>query len=81
MEPRRPEETATTPEPEEQPAGDVVEETVDIRRIEAAVDAIAERTVTGRKTRAADIAAVESIRPERDYSDVEEKVEELVSTE
>lgn len=58
-----------------------IEETVDIGRIEAAVDAIVERTVTGRKTRAADIAAVESIEPDRDYSDVEKKVEKLLSKE
>lgn len=75
------EETATLPKMEEQPADDVVEETVDIQRIEAAVDGIVERTVTGGETRAADIAAVESIKPERDYSDVEKKVEKLLSKE
>ena len=58
-----------------------IEETVDLGRIEAAVDAIVERTFTGRKTRAADIAAVDSIEPQRDYSDVEKKVEKLLSKE
>ncbi len=67
------------PEPRSQPDTDVVEETVDIGRVEAAVDAIVERTVTGRKTRAADVAAVESIEPQRDYSDVDKKVEKLLS--
>ncbi|MFO8132656.1 MAG: hypothetical protein R6U10_01795 [Thermoplasmatota archaeon] len=76
-------EKASTPQSEqrEQPDADVVEETVDIGRVEAAVDAIVERTVTDRKTRAADIAAVESIEPERDYSDVDKKVEKLLSRE
>ena len=58
-----------------------IEESVDIGRIEAAVDAIVEQTVTDRKTRAADIAAVESIELDRDYSDLEKKVEKLLSKE
>jgi len=70
-------ETAT--QQPDRPSPETVKETVDIDRVEAAVDAIVDRSTRGRPTRAADLAAVESIEPERDYSDIENKVEKLLA--
>ncbi len=69
----------TAPEQPDRPSPETVTETVDIDRVEAAVDAIVDRSTRGRQARAADLAAVESIEPERDYSDIENKVEKLLA--
>lgn len=79
-EPRQPEKRVpAAPDEQRQPAGKAIEESVDIQHIEAAVDTIVERSSAGRQPRAADLAAAASVEPKRDYSDVEKKVEDLLS--